>query len=472
MRRTAFRAAALTAGAGALVFFLTADLGIPAPANRALAVTALMAVWWMTEALPIHWTALAPIVLFPILGVPKKDLLDSAAVIGPKYFDLFLFVFLGGMFLSAAMERHDLHKRIALTIMAAVGRTPRRLLLGFVLATAFVSLWISNTATAVMMLPIGLAVIAELERREGRRLEGFGQAVMLSIAYAANVGGIGTKIGTAPNVFFSRFVETHLEGQPMDFLTYLVIGLPFVALFLPVVFAVLAFSARRDVLTRYSHDVVRAEKAKLGGMKPGERGVLGCFVLAAALWILGPPISELTQLREQHDALVAMGVSLLLFVTGLIRADAVKKLPWDALLVLGGSLALAEGIQASGLARWAGSQLAAVREYPLPAVMLVVTTATVLTSAFTSNMSTTAIMLTVVYGMTRGTQLEALPLLAGVCLAASCDFMLPAGTPPNAIVFGSKYVRLREMVRIGFMLDLLAAGAVALWCYLGVQNLL
>jgi len=443
----------------------------------AAAVTALMAIWWLTDALPMHWTALVPLVLFP-----WTDVFGERRVLGPAlpYVDPYIFLFMGGMGIGAAMQQWNLHRRVALVIMHAIGTAPARLLFGFLAATAFVSLWISNTATAAMMFPIGVAVLAQCEARAGRRLAHYGAAIMLSIAYGANIGGIGTKIGTAPNALFASFLSLH--GMEIGFLDYMVVGLPFVVLFLPVAWAALWREGRRDAPPAGAARSVDEELAALGPLVRGEKVVLAVFLAAAALWIGAQPLTDvlaphapwkLGSSQVEGAISISAALALLVWRVGRTRAlalPALRAVPWSTLVLLGGSLSMAAGVEASGLSRWLGEQLAAVRSAPPFAQVLAGTLATVTLSAIASNVATTAVMLNVLYdSISPGYVTTA---LFAATVASSCDFALPVGTPPNAIVFASGYVRVATMARIGVSLDLLAALVAAGWCSLIVPFVL
>jgi solute carrier family 13 (sodium-dependent dicarboxylate transporter), member 2/3/5 len=444
---------------------------------RAAAVVACMALWWLTEALPIHWTACLPLVAFPLLGVFGPGLGANVAASVLPYVDPYIFLFAGGMAIAAAMQQHGLHRRIALSIMAAIGAEPRRLLAGVLVATAVVSMWISNTATATMMFPIGMALIAQLERHQGRRLTHYGMAVMLAIAYAANVGGIATKIGTAPNAQFSGFVER--LGVEVSFLQFMAVGLPFVALFLPVVWLALWVVARREGLTGdLGSGLLRHELASLGAMGRGERLVTAVFAAAATAWILARPLTRALEGplpgigSAKVEGTIAMIAALLLMVSRahgapVLRAASLRRVPWSTLLLLGGGFAMAAGVQGSGLSGWLAGQLVAARELAPAAQLLLASLATVGLSAVASNTATIAIMLVVLHDAVPGPLLPT--VLFTATLAASCDFALPAGTPPNAIVFGSGYVSIPRMFRTGVVLDLLAALLAAAWCGLVVS---
>jgi len=443
----------------------------------AAAVAAWMALWWFTEALPMAWTALLPLVLFPVLGV--FDVGSLPAAVGRStlpYVDPYIFLFLGGMALGAALEQWLLHRRIALLIMRAIGTAPQRLLLGMLVATASVSLWISNTATAVMMVPIGMALIAQLETAEGRRLGHFGAALMLAVAYGSNVGGIGTKIGSPTNSVFAGVASRRL-GVEVGFVEYMVAALPFVALFLPLVWWVLWRQGRRDALgPGQGVGVIQRELAALGPLSGGEKVVGAVFLVAAALWmggdffrgVLAPWVASafggFKLLGKHYEAGVALVAAGTLVVLGRLSRAALARVPWDTLLLLGGGFALAAGIEGSGLSTYMAERLSGLESLGPVTQYGAVALATVLLSAVASNTATVNVLLNVLPG--------SLPLLAVSTFASSCDFALPAGTPPNAIVFGSGYVRLPTMMRVGVGLDLLAASLLTVYGLVWVRFVL
>jgi sodium-dependent dicarboxylate transporter 2/3/5 len=340
-----------------------------------------------------------------------------------------------------------------------------------IVATASVSLWISNTATAVMMMPIGLALVRDIEIEGGKgRLASFGAAIMLAVAYASNVGGIGTKIGTGTNSIFVGFVSTKL-GRDIGFLEYALVGLPFVCLFLPIVWMVLWRIARRDGLAETrGRDAIAHELASLGPMSRAEMRVALVFAGAAAAWIFADPIRRaliplmrdagvggFALLGKHVEATIAIVAAVSLIALRVLSFRALRRAPWGTLVLLGGSFSLAAGIEGSGLGGIVAGALAGVRDFPLFAQIAVASLATVLLSAVASNTATINVMLNVLP--------PALPVLTASAIGASCDFMLPAGTPPNAIVFGSGYIRLPTMIRTGFALDLIAIGMITLYCY-------
>ncbi len=484
------RRSALTRGilfAVPLLFWIAQEIHPFAPsatANRGLALLVLMAFWWVTEALPFHWVALLPLVLvpfFPVFASIEKGapgfgerFLANAGRIAPTYWNPFIMIFMGGMLIGVAMEQHNLHRRIALNIMKVIGSSPRRILLGFIVSTAFISLWISNTAAAVMMVPIGLAVITQLEAREGGRLPLLGQSIMLAIAYGANVGGIGTIIGTPPNMQLAGHVAT-VYKQTISFLDYLLVGLPFVLLFLPVVYFLLAWLCRSEKTRTMESDIIELEIRKLGVMAHHEKVVLGVFGLTSLLWILNEPIrtsSGLGLKGDEFDAIAALLAPLLLFLAGTLRPASLKRMPWDVLILLGGSYALASVVLGSELSNWLGQLVQPAAQLHPFLLMLVVTIVTVFLSAFSANAAAANLMMILVTGMVdagRTNAGRALPYLYGVAMSSSCDFMLPCGTPPNAIVFGTRYVKMRTMAAAGALLDLAAAVVVAAWVWFGAR---
>ena len=475
---------------GVVAFALLAFLDTPLRHDPAMgarpafaaAGASLMAIWWLTEALPIYVTACVPLVLFPLTGVfgaePGENVRQSVL----PYVDPYIFLFAGGMGIAAAMQQWNLHRRIALAVMRAVGTDPRRLLFGVLLATAGVSLWISNTATAAMMMPIGLAIVLQVEDQRGAgRLQHYGMAIMLAIAYGSNVGGIGTKIGTAPNAQFSGFMER--MGIQITFLQFLIVGLPFVVMFLPVVWWTLWRIGRREGLTgQIGADAITGELARLGPIRRPERIVLGVFLATAALWIAGKVLTEflkarvtfeLTSAHVEGGIAVLAALTLLLWRTGgrqVLTFRALAGVPWETLLLLGGGFAMAAAIQKSGLSAWLGSQLLAIRGLPPFGQVLLASVAVVALSAVASNTATIAVMLVVLKDAVAPDVMTT--TLFAATIACSCDFALPVGTPPNAIVFGSGYVSIPRMARTGVVLDLAAAVLAAAWCWLIVRVVL
>jgi sodium-dependent dicarboxylate transporter 2/3/5 len=350
-------------------------------------------------------------------------------------------------------------------------------------ATAFVSMWISNTATATMMVPIGIALVRQLERLQGvERLARYGMALMLAIAWGANLGGIGTKIGTAPNAQLSGFLER--RGVTVSFFDFLLVGVPFVVFMLPVAWLLLCRLGSRDRLRKGdARDVVRDERRRLGPIARGEMLVLTVFLGAAALWIGSQPLTRILTpaitafpLRSAHvEAGIALAAALVLFALrserrAVLELRSLATVPWETLLLLGGGFAMAAGIQESGLSAWMAGELAAIAAYPPLVQIAAAALVTVGISAVASNTATVAVMLVVLVDAASPEARNS--VLFAATLAASCDFALPVGTPPNAIVFGSGYVRIPVMARYGAPFDLVAALAAALWCAWAVPRVL
>ena len=431
----------------AVMLALPAPEGLSAEGWRCAAVGVWMAAWWITEALPIPATALLPLVAFPLLGVASVG--DAAA----PFANPILYLYLGGFLLALAMQRWGLHRRLALAVVAAVGASPRRIALGFLLATALTSMWVSNTATALMMLPVGASVVGLVGAEDRANL---GVVVALAIAYGASIGGLGTLIGTPPNALLAGFLsETY--GVEVGFGRWMLLGVPLVAAGLPAAFLVLtwAYPLGRSA----SAEAIRPLRAALGPMSGPERTVAAVFGLVAALWVAGPLVRE--AVPGLSDTVVAMGGALLLFA---IPADwrrmvfvldwrAAEDLPWGVLVLFGGGLSLAAAVQATGLADWIGTRLGGLAGLPTLAVVAGVVVVVLALTEMTSNTATAAAFLPVVAALAVGLGESPLVLAVPAALAASCAFALPVATPPNAIVFGSGLVTLPQMARAGVWLN-------------------
>ncbi|HUP01422.1 MAG TPA: DASS family sodium-coupled anion symporter [Gemmatimonadota bacterium] len=435
----------------ALVFLALSDLD--GPARRTGAVAALMAVWWITEPIPLAATALLPIALLPLLGIGPAE--QAAA----PYAHPIVFLFLGGFLLAIALERWGLHRRVALGIIAAVGTRPRRLVAGFMAASAFLSLWISNTATTLLLLPIGLSVLGVAA--EGDEAGELGPALLLGIAFAASIGGMGTLIGTPPNALTAAFLaETY--GVRIGFAHWMLLGMPIVLVALPIAYLVLtrvAFSIGRADLPSGAA-IVERERAALGPLTRGERLVALVFALAAGGWILGPLLGR--WVPGLSDTGVAILAALLLFglpvdlgrgVFVLDRA-AFARVPWGVLLLFGGGLSLAAAIERSGLADAMAGTFEGLAAWPVLALLVALTLAVVASSELASNTATAAAFLPVVGALAVTVGLDPLLLVLPAGLAASGGFMLPVATPPNAIVYGSDRITIPQLVRAGALVDL------------------
>jgi solute carrier family 13 (sodium-dependent dicarboxylate transporter), member 2/3/5 len=441
--------------------------GMEVAAWRAAAVGALMAVWWVSEAIPIPATALLPLALFPILGV-----LDIEAAAAP-YANSVIFLFLGGFLIAQAMQRWELHKRIALMVIVAVGTQPIRLIGGFMLASGFLSMWVSNTATAVMMLPIGLSVIAlALPKRGDRQIDpsesNFAICLMLGIAYACSIGGLGTLIGTPPNALLAGYMQ-ETYGIEVGFAQWMVLGVPMVALGLPLTWLILtkvAFPVRLKTI-QGGGETIRLELRKLGTWTRGERRVGIVFVLAALAWIFRPLAQ--TWIPGLSDAGIAIAAALALFLLPVdwgrgifvLEWEDAKTLPWDVLVLFGGGLSLAAAISQTGLADWIGAEMTSLQALPTIGIVIAVTLVVIFLTELTSNTATAAAFLPILGSLAVGIGQNPLLLAIPAALAASCAFMMPVATPPNAIVYGSSFVTIPQMARAGLYLNLLFTVLIA-----------
>lgn len=445
---------------GCGLLFTPAPSGLSPDGWHVAVVGLVMAVWWMTEALPIAATSLLPLVAFPLLGVQPFE-----ATAAP-YAHPLIFLFMGGFMIALAMERWNLHRRIALSVIRAVGTAPRRLVGGFMLAAGGLSMWISNTATAMMMLPIGLSVVtlfgeqpAEEDASGGQR---FGVALMLGIAYACSLGGLGTLIGTPTNAFLAAYLDRTYD-LALSFAGWMSVGVPFALLGGVLVFLVLT----RLLYPLAGGAVPGGRKAldeafgRLGPVAYPERVVGGVFGVVALLWmtrsLLMPVVPGLS------DGLIAMGGALVLFAWPAGQGDGTRvldwtvmdRLPWGVLLLFGGGLSLADGVRSTGLATWIGEALTALGAWPLGVVVGVVVLVIVLLTELTSNTATAAAFLPVLGALALAIGEHPLLLMVPATVAASCAFMLPVATPPNAIVYGSGKVSIAEMARAGVGLNIL-----------------
>jgi len=440
--------------------------GLPAAAWRTAACGLLMASWWVTEAIPIPATSLVPIVLFPVLGIA-----DVGAAASPYANDL-VFLFLGGFLLARAMERWGLPRRIALGVVSLSGTSPRGIVGGFMLATALLSMWVSNTATAMIMLPIGLSVLELLGRGEARR-SGLAVALMLGIAYSASIGGLGTLIGTPPNAFLAAFMSEEY-GVRIGFARWMAFGLPIVLVGLPLAYLVLT-----RVVTRLgaepiegSRELLGRQRAALGRLRGPERRVAVVFALVALLWVTRPVLEG--AVPGLSDAGIGVGGGLVLFLLpagggadeALLSWEEAASLPWGVLLLFGGGLSLASAFQSSGLTKAIGGVAHALAGVPQLALVAVTAGIVILLTELTSNTATTAAFLPVLASVAVGIGMAPLELAVPAAVAASCAFMLPVATPPNAIVYGSGDLTVPQMARAGVLLNALFLGLLVLATWL------
>ncbi|MDH7445749.1 SLC13 family permease [Aquimarina sp. 2201CG14-23] len=451
--------------AGPLLFLLLINLPIVLVseiADKVLSVAVWMIIWWITEAVSISVTALIPLILFPLVGV-----LDLKTV-SQSYGSPIVFLFFGGFVMALALEKVNLHKRIALTIIKITGTSPDRVILGFMIATAFMSMWISNTACTVVMLPIALSVIQLLVNDEDgftKNDRNFALSIMLGIAFSANVGGVATIIGTPPNSVLVGFLENEYQIE-ISFLNWMLLAFPFSVLMIGIVYLVIVKWIYPNRITSFtaSKDVIDQELKKLGKIKRTERRVLTIFCAVIFLWISRTTINGFFPDLKLSDTGISMMGAFALFVIPfrlskgeftLIWKDT-QKLPWGILILFGGGLALASGLSHAGLIELVANMIAANKGLSLLMVTLLLIVFMLFMTELMSNVALVAIFVPVVAGIALGLDIPMLHLLIPVTMAASCAFMLPMATPPNAIVFASGYVKVSKMVKAGLILNIIS----------------
>lgn len=464
---------------GLILFFII--LIIPTPENvrpeamHVLAVALLMATWWITEAIPIPATALLPILLFPVLGI-----MDGSEVTQP-YSHHLIYLFLGGFLIAVTIEKWNLHQRIALYTIRLVGVTPNRIILGFMIASAFLSMWISNTAATMMMLTIGLAVLKQVTEEISNNPEmkvntepqyfRFGIALMLGIAYAASIGGVATLIGTPPNAILAGVIESQL-GQTIGFLDWMLFALPLSCIMLILAWLYLSHIAYPSEIDHLpgGYKTIQREIIELGPMSHQEKLVLSVFISVALLWIVRGFI-EVEQLKMVKDSTIAIGGALLLFIIPsnlkkrefLLDWQTAKKIPWDILILFGGGFALAKGFSDSGLTQAIAEQLTVLHSTNLFLIVAIVTSTVIILTEITSNTATASMILPIIAALAIAMHIHPYSLMIAVALAASFAFMLPVATPPNAIIFSSRYVSIQQMAKTGVWLNLIGAILITLY---------
>lgn len=446
--------------AGDLISF-----GSSGRATAALAVW--MAVWWMTEAIPVYATALLPLALFPTLGIAT---IDAAAA---PYAHELIFLFMGGFVLALAMERWGLHRRIAFSVLSVVGDRASRMVGGFMFASAALSMWVSNTATAVMMLPIALSVVRLAGDDEDGR---FRVALLLGVAYGCSIGGIGTLIGTPPNLFLASYARSEL-GVEISFVRWMAFGVPLVACFLPAAWWLLTrvLYPLGDRRIQGGREGVRHALAELGPLGRGERITMFVFAITAVSWVARPllvglPWAPFAGLTDTGIAIVAALSLFCIPVDARQRVFAMDwetavRLPWGVLVLFGGGLSLAAAIRHNGVGDFIGSQFANFGTLPTFVLVVAIVTLVVFLTELTSNTATTATLVPILAGLASGLGTAPMLLIVPAAVAASCAFMLPVATPPNAIVFGSGYISMFEMNRAGLLLNIVGIALITALTY-------
>jgi len=433
-----------------------------------MAITLWMAIWWVTETVPISVTALLPIVLFPLLEVLSIG--ETTQQYGHKY----VFLYIGGFILAIGIERWNLHKRIALQIIKLIGSKASYLILGFMVATAFLSMWISNTATTVMMLPIAIAIANQIQNHnleDSIQSSLFSKALMLSIAYSASIGGIATLIGTPPNLVFAGVLE-NTYGIKISFFEWMKFGLPVSLVLLFICWKYLTSFAFKLNRVKFSggKKEVQTMLSKLGKLSYEEKRVGIVFMIAALGWIFRGLLE--TILVGIDDTIIAISAAILLFLIPtkkgnrkLLTWDEAVKIPWGIIILFGGGMALAKGFVETGLANWIASQVNLFQGVSIIVLVLIITAVVNFLTEVTSNLATTAMLLPILAPVALSFDVHPYILMIAVTLSASCAFMLPVATPPNAIVFGANYLKVSDMATKGFLLNVISILIIALVVY-------
>ena len=459
---------------GPLVFFLVRLFFNPDnlsdEGNAVLAATLWIGIWWVTEAIPIAATSLLPLVLFPLSGALSLE--DVGSSYGHKY----IFLYIGGFILALGIEKWNLHKRIALNIVNIIGTDVKKVILGFMIATAFLSMWISNTATAVMMLPIGIAIIKkmkDLKSTAENENKIFGKALMLSIAFSASIGGIATPIGTPPNLVFAGVIMELYEVK-IPFWKWIFFALPISIFLLSISWYYLTNIAFKFSKTNFKRgqNELSMQLEKLGKISYEERLVGVIFGTTALAWILRGFVQKLFPennfLSKIDDTIIALvsGLSLFLFNSTIKTKDNVRqkimnwdyavKLPWGILLLFGAGFAIAKGFKASGLALWIADGMTQLEGLSLILILLIIIASVNFLTEITSNVATISMVLPILAPAALVLDVHPYVIMIGATLAASCAFMLPVATPPNAVVFGSNYLKISDMARVGIWMNIIS----------------
>lgn len=466
-----------------LILILFFDLE---PGNKmvtaTLAVAFLMAVWWVTEAVPLAVTSLLPVALFPLLGI-----MDGKSV-SASYFNDVIFLFMGGFIIALAMQRWNLHRRIALSILVMIGTSPGRILLGFMSATAFLSMWISNTATAMMMIPILLSVINKLDETVDENvINRYSIGLLLGVAYSASIGGMATLVGTPPNLSFVRIFQIYFPDAPeISFARWFMFALPITLVFFGFAWVLLyvMFSPSKHKWSNVDKNSLRLQLLEIGPMSYEEKVVFINFISVAILWLFRadlnfgwftiPGWAQIFPFSEYiNDGTVAIFIAVLLFVLPsraentrrIMNWKTAENIPWHIILLFGGGFALASGFKESGLSTWFGSQLVWVADYHVLLVIFFISFMMTFLTELTSNTATTEMILPILAGIAISSGINPLLLMLPATLSGSMAFMLPVATPPNAIIFATNRIKVIEMARAGIYLNLAGAAIITVMTY-------
>lgn len=464
-----------------LYIIIFVSFGESIQTSRMAACAIMMSVFWISEAIPLAATALLPLILFPVLGIAPSKAVAS------QYMNSTVFLLIGGFMIALAMQRWSLHKRIALNILIVFGGNSMQLVAGFILATASLSMWISNTATTLMMLPIALAIISRLDSfLTKKQIQLFSVGLLLAIAYSASIGGMMTLVGTAPNLVFSQFYQLH-SGVEIGFLQWMLIAVPVGVVMLVCLYLMITLLFLRKLPnTTELKGLVIEEKKQLGCISNAEKAVFTVFVITALLWLTRKGISigdflvrgwgDLVPYGKMiDDGTVAIAMATMLFFipvknklkerVTLLDETVFSELPWSIVLLFGGGFALAYGFSVSGLSTYLAEQLQGLKSYPLSAIVLIVSMGMNLLTELTSNTATTQLVMPILLSSAKVMGVAPVWLALPAVLSASCAFMFPVATPPNAIIFGSKKIKIYEMFRVGIMLNIISIFVISCISY-------
>ncbi len=446
-----------------ILYFLLSQTALSYKGVVVLSLGAWMVAWWVTEAAPIPVTALLPMIMFPLFMVATAR--EAAA----PYGDSIIFLFMGGFMIALGLEKHNLHQRIALNLIRLTGTSGNGIILGFMISTALISMWISNTATAVMMLPIATSVTkllgGEITDADQPKFQKFATGLMLSIAYAASIGGIATIIGTPPNVVTVGFIKRFYD-QDVSFATWMVIGIPLMLAILAACYITITQILYRNGLKSVegSAELISSKLKELGQLSKEEKRVLIIFVTTCAFWIFRQNINRLIGSNLLDDTTIAMTGGILMFITPIDLKSStfildwidMKNLPWGILLLFGGGLSLAQGMADAGLVQLVGDQVAKQGNLTTGTLVITLSALSMFLTELMSNVALTTIFVPVVLGIADGLQVNPIILAMPVSFAASCAFMMPISTPPNAILFASGYISVKQMMRAGILINIFA----------------
>ena len=423
-----------------------------------------IASWWITEAIPIPVTSLLPLVLFPTFG--GLDLTSTASAYGNKI----IFFYMAGFFLAIAIEKWNLHKRIALNIIYYVGLDKKSMILGFMIATAFLSMWLSNTSTSIMMLPIGIAVVSQVSLQNNLLKSNFGKVLMLGIAYSASIGGFATLYGTPPNLILISNIEQYFN-QTIDFTSWLIMAFPLSCMLLFICWFYLTnFTFDLTSKNNISKNDIYNKVKELGKIKYEEKIVLIIFILFIIGLLLKNKIS--TFIPNIDDTIIAISMSIFLFVFSssdkkkkIINWKDCSKIPWGIILLFGGGLSLAAAMQSSGLTLWIGDQLQNINSIQLIFIVLIIVFSVNFLTEITSNLATISMLLPILATISLSFDIHPYVIMVSATIAASCAFMLPVATPPNAVVFGSGFLKMSDMVKTGIVMNFISIIVVSIYVY-------